>query len=213
MVTSRLACVWFCASACPHHRLHLVPPPLPAAAAATLQPPHMSPAWSRAPIWDTSCCYHPLTDIPYLRPGPRTPHSLASPSACPRRLTLRRASRHASPPFTFIHSTFKPACAPRPPPSPADTIPLLSRCLALPEHPPTPPPSYPRRARPPPPSPRARAACSSVPDRPHMIVVSFFWSCSTLFGRLLPNTLQTQHFISSANRGSAFGTPVGVLCS
>ena len=55
--------------------------------------------------------------------------------------------------------------------------------------------------------------CSSVPDRPHMIVVSFFWSCSTLFGRLLPNTLQTQHFISSANRGSAFGTPVGVLCS
>ena len=28
-------------------------------------------AWSVTPIRDTSCCCHPLTDVPYLRPGPR----------------------------------------------------------------------------------------------------------------------------------------------
>ena len=28
-------------------------------------------AWSRTPIRDTSCCCHPLTAAPYLRPGPR----------------------------------------------------------------------------------------------------------------------------------------------
>ena len=31
-------------------------------------------AWSGNPIRDTSCCYHPLTDVPYLRPGPRRDH-------------------------------------------------------------------------------------------------------------------------------------------
>ena len=28
-------------------------------------------AWSETPIRDTSCCDHPLTGVPYLRPGPR----------------------------------------------------------------------------------------------------------------------------------------------
>ena len=27
--------------------------------------------WSKPPIRDTSCCCHPLTGVPYLRPGPR----------------------------------------------------------------------------------------------------------------------------------------------
>ena len=27
-------------------------------------------AWSRTPIRDTSCCCHPLIDVPCLRPGP-----------------------------------------------------------------------------------------------------------------------------------------------
>ena len=26
--------------------------------------------WSETPIQDTSCCCHPLTGVPYLRPGP-----------------------------------------------------------------------------------------------------------------------------------------------
>ena len=26
--------------------------------------------WSGTPIRDISCCYHPLTGVPYLRPGP-----------------------------------------------------------------------------------------------------------------------------------------------
>ena len=30
-----------------------------------------SGAWSGNPIRDTSCCCHPLTGVPYLRPGPR----------------------------------------------------------------------------------------------------------------------------------------------
>ena len=29
--------------------------------------------WPGTPIWDTSCCFHPLTSVPCLRPGPRRP--------------------------------------------------------------------------------------------------------------------------------------------
>ena len=29
--------------------------------------------WSENPIRDTSCCDHPLTGVPHLRPGPRRP--------------------------------------------------------------------------------------------------------------------------------------------
>ena len=28
-------------------------------------------AWSDIPIWDSSCCFHPLSSVPCLRPGPR----------------------------------------------------------------------------------------------------------------------------------------------
>ena len=46
-------------------------------------------AWSGTPIRDTSCCCHPLTGVPYLRPGPRRrpahigPTGLRAPGAFP----------------------------------------------------------------------------------------------------------------------------------
>ena len=40
---------------------------------ALMDDPLASGAWSRTSIRDTSCCCHPLTGVPYLRPGPRRP--------------------------------------------------------------------------------------------------------------------------------------------
>ena len=43
-------------------------------------------AWSGTPIRDTSCCDHQLTDVPYLRPGPRRAGGrLLKPTECETR--------------------------------------------------------------------------------------------------------------------------------
>ena len=41
-------------------------------------------AWSKPPLRDKTCCFHPLTGVPYLRPGPRR---------CARRTCGRAAGR------------------------------------------------------------------------------------------------------------------------
>ena len=54
-----------------HHYLSpIIVTPTPRVAAAF----HM---WSETPIRDRSCCCHPLTGVPYLRPGPRRPNRRA----------------------------------------------------------------------------------------------------------------------------------------
>ena len=37
------------------------------------------PVWSKNPIRGISCCFHQLTGVPYLRPGPRRSTSSADP--------------------------------------------------------------------------------------------------------------------------------------
>ena len=57
-------------------------PPPPLQAAPSRQPPVRT--WSGTPIWDTSCCCHPLTGVPYLRSGPRTPSDRLGCCLCHR---------------------------------------------------------------------------------------------------------------------------------
>ena len=52
-------------------------------------------AWPGTPIQDTSCCYHPLTGVPYLRPGPRRHPELEPPAdQGGARAEARAADRH-----------------------------------------------------------------------------------------------------------------------
>ena len=40
--------------------------------------------WSGTPIRDTGCCYHPLTGVPCLRPGPRRTTTAPTRRLCSR---------------------------------------------------------------------------------------------------------------------------------
>ena len=72
------ACCLLPAAACVRHTLGTLSSPTgPSADDVLANPKHLpagvrSHAWSGAPIQDTSCGDHPLTGVPYLRPGPRT---------------------------------------------------------------------------------------------------------------------------------------------
>ena len=53
--------------------------------------------WPETPIRDTSCCYHPLTDVSCLRLGPRSQASRATPAAGYEAPAMRRRYyRHLS---------------------------------------------------------------------------------------------------------------------
>ena len=68
--------------------------------------------WSRTPIRDTSCCCHPLTDVLYLRPGPRRaggdgsigPHRVPIQSDLHRLQPSHRPSLCGSPRTTHLLS-------------------------------------------------------------------------------------------------------------
>ena len=127
----------------PCHTFWLRPPPPPVAVHNVLLCEFAAPttlcgcAWSGTPIRDTSCCCHPLTTVPYLRPGPRTARRcrrarVSGPtSRWPARTPCSRTTTSATGPKSMaslrsssesgsaMHAAAAPhrACPPQPPPA------------------------------------------------------------------------------------------------
>ena len=60
--------------------------------------------WSGTPIRDISCCFHPLNDVPCLRPGPREGHLDHGIANRQTRRSDRRNRRLYAPPHTRTHT-------------------------------------------------------------------------------------------------------------
>ena len=95
--------------------------------------------WSKPPIRDTSCCYHTLTGVPCLRPGPRRCRQVVKAPARRAKHTRTYCTHtahhtHTHTAHTHAHTAHTPRIPPPPPlrllPSPVH--PALSHSLLLP---------------------------------------------------------------------------------